>query len=173
MHIDYHCTSAIKATDFWMWMTIAFFFFFFLVEVSDLDRSLNFMFLLTGDQLFLGVNEPLTFAHYQEHHRGVPAGRENTDFYYGSLCSAAHQWDYIAAHVQLTQDRWFKFTSNQCRGWSDGKGSPYRPTGPPQFHCHWRRGSIWHVWSGDSMQVYPLWNWNACQRVFMVPLCVL
>lgn len=57
-----------------------------------MNGALDFMRVcVMGDQLFLGQNEPLTFTHYQENHRGVPAGRENTDFYYGSLCSAAHQ----------------------------------------------------------------------------------
>lgn len=36
-------------------------------------------FCLIGDQLFLGANEPLAFTHYQEIHRGLPTGRENTD----------------------------------------------------------------------------------------------
>lgn len=121
-------------------------------------------FCLTGNQLFLGVHEPLTFTHYQENYRRLSAGRENTDFYYGPLCSAAHQWRYIAEHVQLTQDRWPKFTSNQER--SDGLGSPHRPMGPTMASLTLIHGSVWHVWSGDSIQVYPLWNWNACQRVF-------
>ena len=61
----------------------------------------------------------------------------DTSFYYWSLCSAAHQWGYIAAHVQLTKDRWSKFTSNQCWGRSDGEGSPVSPMGQPRLHCHW------------------------------------
>lgn len=112
--------------------------FFFLLRFQIWIGHWISCFCLMGDQLVLGLNEQFTFTHYQENHRGLPAGREITDFYYGSLNSAAHQWGYISANVQLTQDRWSKFTSNQCWGRSDREGSPDSPMGPPRPHCHWR-----------------------------------
>lgn len=75
-------------------------------------------------------------------HKHSPIREAIGDFYCGCLCCAAHQWDYIAAHVQLTQDRWSKFTSNQCRRWFEGEGSPASPTGPPRLHCHWCMAQI-------------------------------
>lgn len=136
MHLDHYSTSAMNATDCQMTKAIVPFCHVKILKLGSVDEFHVSVWQPTN--CFLGVNEPLTFTHYPKKKATRTACWEREhDFYYRSLCSAAHQWGYIAAHVQLTQDRWSKFTSNQWREWNNGEGSLHLPVRPPRLHCHW------------------------------------
>lgn len=84
--------------------------------------ALNFILCLTDDQLCFGLNEPLTLTCKDSRKALLTMGP--------SVVQPTNE-----AHVQLAWDRWSKFLSNQCWGWSDEEGSPDFPMGLPSYWC--------------------------------------